>query len=85
MGAVGEEHTATKVIMGKKLIQVVCNRAAVYWWDEEVEEALRVRREEYARYTSNATTHGRMGRSMLRLERKKNKWKRRRRTDYGNT
>ena len=37
--------TASKVI-GKKLI--VCNRAAK-WWDEEVKEAIRVRREAHAR------------------------------------
>ena len=38
--------TASKVI-GKKLI--ICNRA-VKWWDEEVKEAIKVRREIHARY-----------------------------------
>ena len=45
---------ASKVI-GKKLI--VCNRA-VKWWDEEVKEAIRVRRKAHARYTSSKTTTG---------------------------
>ena len=45
---------ASKVI-GKKLI--LCNRA-VKWWDEEVNKASRVRKETYARYTSNKTTAG---------------------------
>ena len=38
-------NTSGKVI-GKKLI--ICNKA-VKWWDEEVQEAIRVRREAYAR------------------------------------
>ena len=46
--------TACKVIE-KELI--VCNRA-VKWWDEEVKEAIRVRREAHARYTPNKTTAG---------------------------
>ena len=46
--------TASKVI-GMKLR--VCNRA-VKWWDEEVEEAIRVRREAHARYISSKTTAG---------------------------
>ena len=46
--------TASKVI-GKKLI--ICNRA-VKWWDEEVKEAIRVRRKVHARYTSSKTTSG---------------------------
>ena len=44
--------TASKVI-GKKLI--ACNRA-VKWWDEELKEAIRVRREAHARCTSRKTT-----------------------------
>ena len=39
------KNTASKVV-GKKLI--VCNRA-VKWWDEEVKEAVRVRRERSTR------------------------------------
>ena len=46
--------TASKVI-GKKLI--ICNRA-VKWWDEEVKEAIKVRREIHARYSSSKTTAG---------------------------
>ena len=46
--------TASKVL-GKKLI--VCNKA-VKWWDDEVKEAIRVRREAHARYTSSKTTAG---------------------------
>ena len=46
--------TASKVL-GKKLI--VCNKA-VKWWDDEVKEAIRVRREAHAGYTSNKTTAG---------------------------
>ena len=53
-------NTASKVV-GKKLM--ICNRE-VKWWDEEVTEAIRVRREAYARYTSSKTTAG----WMLRLE-----------------
>ena len=34
---------------------IICNRA-VKWWDEEVKQAIRVRREGYARYTSSKTT-----------------------------
>ena len=48
------KNTASKVI-GKKLI--ICNRA-VKWWEEEVKEAIRVRREACARYTSSKTTAG---------------------------
>ena len=36
-----------KNVIGKKLI--VCNRAVVKWWDDEVKEAIRVRREAHAR------------------------------------
>ena len=57
------KNTARKV-NGNKLI--ICNRA-VTLWDKEVKEAIRVRREAYARYTSNKTTQD--VRSMLRLER----------------
>ena len=46
--------TASEVI-GKKLI--VCSRA-VKWWDEEVHEAIRVKRKEHARYTLSKTTTG---------------------------
>ena len=46
--------TASKVI-GKKLI--IYNRAA-QWWDEEVQEAIRERREAYARHTSAKTMAG---------------------------
>ena len=48
------KNTASEVI-GKMLI--ICNRA-VKWWDEEVKKATRVRREGYARYTSNKSTAG---------------------------
>ena len=48
------KYTANRVL-GKKLI--ICNQA-VQWWGEEVKEAIRVRREVYARYTSNKTTAG---------------------------
>ena len=48
------KNTASKV-MGKKLI--ICNRA-VNRWDEELKEALRVRREVHARYISSKTTVG---------------------------
>ena len=47
------KNTASTVI-GNKLI--ICN-SAVKWRDEEVKEA-RVRREGYAKYTSNKTTAG---------------------------
>ena len=43
------KNTACKVV-GKKLI--VCNRA-VKWWDEEVKEAVRVRREAHVRCISS--------------------------------
>ena len=46
--------TASKVI-GKKLI--VCNKA-VKWWDDEVKEAIRVRREAHARYIGNKKAAG---------------------------
>ena len=46
--------TASKVI-GKKLI--VCNKA-VKWWDDEVKEAIRVRREAHARYIGNKNAAG---------------------------
>ena len=46
--------TASKVI-GKKLI--VCNKV-VKWWDDEVKEAIRVRREAHARYISSKNTVG---------------------------
>ena len=53
MGAIGQEHS-------KK-----CNREeidtifrTVECWEEEVKEAIRVRRETYARYTSTKTTAG---------------------------
>ena len=46
--------TASKVI-GKKLI--VCNRS-VKWWDDEVKEAIRVRREAHARYISSKNAVG---------------------------
>ena len=46
--------TASKVIQ-KELI--VCNRS-VKWWDEEVKEAIGVRREAHARYTSSKNTAG---------------------------
>ena len=46
--------TASKLI-GKKLI--VCNRA-VKWWDDEVKEAIRVRREAHARYSGNRNAVG---------------------------
>ena len=46
--------TSSKVI-GNKLI--VCNRA-VKWWDEEVKEAITVRRKARARYTSSKITTG---------------------------
>ena len=42
-------------VLGNKLI--ICNRAVI-WRDEEVKEAIRVRREAYARYTSNNTVVG---------------------------
>ena len=45
----------TNVVIAKKL--KTCKRA-VKWWDEEVTEAITVRREAYARYTSNKTTAG---------------------------
>ena len=48
------KNTASKVL-GKKLI--ICNRV-VKSWDEEVKEAIRVRREAYARHTSTKTTAG---------------------------
>ena len=48
------KNTASKVV-GKKLI--VCNRA-VKWWDEEVKDAVRVRREAHARCISSKTTVG---------------------------
>ena len=48
------KNTASKVV-GKKLI--VWNRA-VKWWDEEVEEAVRVRTEAHARCISSKTTIG---------------------------
>ena len=48
------KNTASKVI-GNKLI--IFNRAAK-WWDKEVKEAIRLRREAYAKYTSNITTAG---------------------------
>ena len=48
------KDTASKV-NGNKLI--VCNRA-VKWWDGEVEEAIRVRREAHARCSSSKTTAG---------------------------
>ena len=48
------KNTASKVV-GKKL--VVCNRA-VKWWDEEVKEAVRRRREAHARCISSKTTVG---------------------------
>ena len=46
--------TASKVI-GKKLI--VCNKA-VKWWDDEVKEAIRVRREDHARYIGDKNAAG---------------------------
>ena len=57
------KNTANEVI-GKKLI--ICNRA-VKWWDEEVKEAMTVRREAYARVHRIKLRQG--GRSMLQLER----------------
>ena len=42
--------TAASNFIGKKLI--VCNRD-VKWWDDEVKEAIRVRREAHARYLGN--------------------------------
>ena len=48
------KNTASKVV-GNKLI--VRNRA-VKWWDEEVKEAVSVRREAHARYISSKTTVG---------------------------
>ena len=45
--------TAASKVVGKKLI--VFNRA-VKWWDEELKEAIRVRREAHARCTSRKTT-----------------------------
>ena len=48
------KNTASKVI-GKKLI--ICNRV-VTLGGEEVKEAIRTRREAYARYTSSKTTAG---------------------------
>ena len=46
--------TASKVL-GNKLI--VCNKA-VKWWDEEVKEAIRVRREAHERYIGNKNAAG---------------------------
>ena len=46
--------TAIKVIR-KKLI--ICNRA-VKWWDDEVKEARRIRREAQARYISSTDALG---------------------------
>ena len=48
------KDTTCKLI-GKKLI--LCNRA-VKWWDEEVKEAIRVRREIHTRYLSSKSTVG---------------------------
>ncbi|CAM9963467.1 unnamed protein product, partial [Sphacelaria rigidula] len=48
------KNTASEVI-GRKLI--VCNRA-VKRWDDEVKEAIRVRREAHARWISSKTTTG---------------------------
>ena len=42
-------------VIGKKLI--LCNRA-VKWWDEEVEEAIRVSRETHTRCLSSRSTVG---------------------------
>ncbi|MEP5533687.1 hypothetical protein [Ekhidna sp.] len=44
-----------QLAVGKKLI--ACNRA-VKWWDEQVKEAMRVRRKAHARYTSSKTSTG---------------------------
>ena len=44
---------------------IICSRA-VKSWDEELKEAIRVRREAYARYTSKKLRQD--GRSMLRPE-----------------
>ena len=46
---------------------IICNRTAK-WWDEGIKNAIRVRREAYARYTWNETTA--YGRSTLRPEKK---------------
>ena len=48
------KYTASKVIE-KKLI--ICNRT-VNLWDKDVKEAIKVRREPYARYASSKTTAG---------------------------
>ena len=48
------KDTACKVI-GKKLI--LCNKA-VKWWDEEVKEAIRVRRETHTKCLSSESTVG---------------------------
>ena len=47
--------TTASILIGKKL--KVCNRAAK-WWDEEVKEVFRVRREAHARQTSRKTAAG---------------------------
>ena len=47
--------TTASNVVGEKLR--VCNRA-VKWWDEEVNEAITVRRTAHERYTSSKTTTG---------------------------
>ena len=54
--------TTARKVTGKMLM--VCN-TAVQWWDEEVKQAVRVRREAHARRTSIKLRQG--GRNMLYL------------------
>ena len=48
-------NTTASRVLGRKLI--VCKRA-VKWWDEEIKQAIRVRRESHAKYAAGKTDAG---------------------------